>query len=82
VSRIYAISGFQSYDVPHWGVAYIEADDPEAAKQRLLELLTTEEHDTVWGWGDAEPAEYKNPANWRVSEAERPFAFILGGGCR
>lgn len=76
VSTIWAISQFDDYDAPHWGVAYIEADTAEEAKAALLALLSSEDKpDTVW-------ADEFDPNDWDVREVKRPFRFVLGKGCR
>lgn len=78
--RIYLIHGWQAGDVPHWEYAAVEAESAEQAKEILLGRIGPPDDDdfdrpdTVWSVTD--------PSEWRVDEAERPFTFILGGGCR
>jgi hypothetical protein len=79
-AAIWIITGWQADDVPHWEYAAIEAGSAEEAKAILLSKIgapdddTFDRPDTVWTTTD--------PAEWRVKESERPFTFILGGGCR
>lgn len=80
--RLWRVTGFQDDEAPHWHVAFVEAADEPSARRAVWDVLTDDEArpDEVWGW--SEPWEEAAPKGWRVEEVERPFVFVLGGGCR
>lgn len=77
---IYAIYGWQTDDVPHWSVAFIEAESAAGAGDILASKIGPPGDDyfdrleTVWA--------VTPRSEWEISEIDHPFEFILGGGCR
>ena len=64
-------------DFPHWPACFIEAETEELAGDVLAARLADEDSRPGTVGGAAWPR-----SEWRVSEAERPFVFILGPWCR
>jgi hypothetical protein len=80
---IFQFTKFSGKEYPHWDIAYIEAEDEEAARCIMRDELfkaveyseTSKFSETLWG-------HYAPETEWVVVVAAQPLLFVMGGACR